>query len=187
MGSIPAISTSKFIYLFIKKITEENQISASKVRLISQKGEQLGLVSTEQALEEAKKLGLDLILVAAQAQPPVCKITDAGKYSYQQRKQRKKEKVVHHIKSKQVSIRFNTSSHDLETKARQAVSFLEAGDNLQLTMRLRGRENALRYKADEKIEEFIEIVKKTMPIKAETKSLKKSRQINIDITKIKSE
>ena len=155
--------------------------------MINQKGEQLGLVSTEQALEEAKKLGLDLMLVAAKAQPPVCKITDAGKYSYQQKKQRKKEKVTHNVKSKQVSIRFNTSSHDLRTKARQAISFLEAGDNLRLTMRLRGRENALRYKAEEKIEEFIEIVKESMAIKTETKSPKKSRQINVDIIKIKPE
>jgi translation initiation factor IF-3 len=155
--------------------------------LISQKGEQLGLVSTEQALEEAKKLGLDLMLVAAKAQPPVCKIADAGKYSYQRKKQKKKEKVTHHVKSKQVSIRFNTSSHDLRTKARQAISFLEAGDNLRLTMRLRGRENALRYKAEEKIEEFIEIIKESMAIRTETKSPKKSRQINIDIIRVKPE
>lgn len=145
------------------------------------------MVSTEQALEEAKKLGLDLMLVAAKAQPPVCKIADAGKYSYQRKKQKKKEKVTHHVKSKQVSIRFNTSSHDLGTKARQAISFLEAGDNLRLTMRLRGRENALRYKAEEKIEEFIEIIKESMAIRTETKSPKKSRQINIDIIKIKPE
>lgn len=155
--------------------------------MINQKGEQVGLVSVEKALQEAKSHGLDLMLVAAKAQPPVCKIADAGKYSYQRKKQKRKGNSSRRVKSKQVSIRFNTSPHDLETKAKWAVSFLKAGDNLRLAMRLRGRENALRYKAEEKIEEFLNIIRRSIAIKAEIKSPKKSRQINIEIIKIKPE
>jgi translation initiation factor IF-3 len=115
------------------------QIRISPIRLIGPQGEQLGLVPTSQALEQARESGLDLVEVAPAERPPVCKIMDYGKYRYQQSRKQTKAKQ-HHQKLKEIRIRPKTGEHDIETKVSQARKFLEHRDKVLLNVLFRGRE-----------------------------------------------
>ena len=118
-------------------------ITAREVRLISDKGEQLGVLSTAQALMEAEKVELDLVEVAPEAKPPVCRLMDYGKFKYKEQKKeaeaRKKrtENIV-----KELRIRYRTDSGDLETKLKHARGFIADGDKVKFSMRFKGREIA---------------------------------------------
>lgn len=119
------------------------QIRSETVRLVDADGEQLGVVPTREALEKAEEAGLDLVEVSPNADPPVCKILDYGKFKYEQQKKaaeaRKKQKTVD---VKEVKIRPGIEKHDYEVKMRNARRFLENGDKVKVTMRFRGREMA---------------------------------------------
>ncbi|MEE9437144.1 MAG: translation initiation factor IF-3 [Candidatus Adiutricales bacterium] len=118
-----------------------DQIKAPKVRLVGGDGAQLGIVSIEDALKEAENQNLDLIEVAPQADPPVCKILDYGKFRYdQQKRQRESKKKQHVIANKEVRMRPGIGDHDLDTKMNQAIKFLQEGSRLKITVRFRGRE-----------------------------------------------
>src|SRR5207248_2043145 len=104
------------------------QIRISPVRLIGVNGEQLGVIPTAQALELAKQAQLDLVEVAAQERPPVCKILDYGKLRYQQSRKGTKTHKVHQQKLKEIRVRPKTGEHDIETKINQARKFLEHRD-----------------------------------------------------------
>jgi translation initiation factor IF-3 len=111
------------------------------VRLIDENGEPLGVVPTFQALQMARDKGLDLMEVAANASPPVCKICDYGKFKYEKKKkehQAKKKQTV--IKVKEVQLRPQTEEHDLEYKFKNVRQFLEDGDKAKITIMFRGRE-----------------------------------------------
>ena len=111
--------------------------------LIDHEGEKRGVVSTEQALETAVRVGLDLVEVSPNTKPPVCKILDYGKYKYQQQKKKneakKKQKVV---EIKEIKMRPNIDSHDYEVKSRAIRRFFDEGDKVKVTLRFRGREMA---------------------------------------------
>ncbi|HMP02341.1 MAG TPA: translation initiation factor IF-3 [Gemmatales bacterium] len=113
------------------------QIRISPIRLIGAEGEQLGLVPTTQALEKAREAGLDLVEVAANERPPVCKIMDYGKFRYQQSK-----KVARQTQQKRKEIRVSpvTGQHDLDVKINQARRFLEHHDKVFVAVRFRGRQ-----------------------------------------------
>jgi translation initiation factor IF-3 len=115
-----------------------DQIRISPVRLIGAQGEQLGVVPTAQALEMAREAQLDLVEVAAQERPPVCKIMDYGKFRYQQ--SRKHQQKVHQQKLKEIRVRPKTGDHDVETKINQARKFLEHKDKVLVNVLFRGRE-----------------------------------------------
>ena len=115
------------------------QIRISPVRLIGVNGEQLGVVPTTQALEMAREAQLDLVEVAANERPPVCKIMDYGKFRYQQSRKGTKTKT-HQQKLKEIRVRPKTGDHDIETKINQARKFLEHKDKVQLNVLFRGRE-----------------------------------------------
>ena len=138
-------------------------------------------MSREKALAKAKELELDLVLVSFKARPPVAKITEAGKYFYQQQKKIKTAKNEGEIKI--IKIKFNTSPHDLETKLKQIKNFLEKNHQVQIVMSLRGRENALRPQAEEKINNFLETIQAVIPVKAQNQSHPKSHQFKIILTK----
>jgi len=138
-------------------------------------------MSREEALEKARELSLDLVLVSAKANPPVAKITEAGKYLYQQQKKHRVKKTSGGVKV--ITIKFNTSPHDLETRLKQTKNFLEKGHQVQIAMRLRGRENALRLQAKEKLNAFIEAIRKETPIKAQDQTSSKARQFKVNLTK----
>jgi len=119
------------------------RIRIREVRLIDEAGEQVGIIQTRDALEMARERGLDLVEVAPNAVPPVCRLMDYGKYRYEQsRKERESRKNQHIVELKEVRIRPKIDDHDLETKGRQAAKFLDAGDKVKLVVTFRGREMA---------------------------------------------
>jgi translation initiation factor IF-3 len=109
------------------------------VRLVGADGAALGVVPTSQALDMARQAGLDLVEVAAQERPPVCKIMDYGKFRYEQSNKQKKGKA-HQQKLKEIRVRPKTGEHDVETKVNQARKFLEHRDRVQVHVLFRGRE-----------------------------------------------
>lgn len=117
------------------------RIRIPQVRLIGAQGEQVGVVATQQALQMARDVGLDLVEISPTSNPPVCKILDYGKFKYEKKKKEqesKKKQVV--VKVKEIQLRPNTDTHDLDYKFRAVRSFLEEGDKAKITMMFRGRE-----------------------------------------------
>ena len=116
-------------------------IDVPKVRLISEKGEQVGVVSRNEALAMAQEVGLDLVEVSPNADPPVCKIIDYGKLKYETQKKkneaRKKQKI---IEVKEIKMRPGIDQHDYDVKMRSIHRFLDEGDKVKVTLRFRGRE-----------------------------------------------
>jgi translation initiation factor IF-3 len=115
-------------------------IRISPIRLIGAGGEQLGLVPTAQALEKAREAGLDLVEVAADERPPVCKILDYGKMRFANSQKNNKAGRVRQQKLKEIRVRPKTGEHDVDTKVAQARKFLEHNDKVQVTVTFRGRE-----------------------------------------------
>ena len=111
------------------------------MRLIDENDEQLGIMSAKAAYEIAIERKLDLVKVAPQARPPVCRIMDYGKHKYEQSKREKEaKKKQKSIGLKEVRLSLNIEKHDLVTKAKNAIKFLDSGDKLKVTLRFRGRE-----------------------------------------------
>ena len=124
-----------------KDLPINDRIKAPAVRLIGDQGEQLGVKPTPEAQQLAEEAGLDLVLVAPNADPPVCKIMDYGKFKYQQRK-RQHEHHHHQPQMKELRLRPKTEEHDLMVRVRKAREFLERGDRVMINLRFRGREMA---------------------------------------------
>jgi translation initiation factor IF-3 len=117
------------------------EIRASKVRVIGQNGEQVGIVPLYEAIAMAEEAGLDLVEIVPTSAPPVCKIINYGKYRYDQTKREKEsKKSQHQIKVKEIKIKPNIDIHDLETKTRHARDFFAKGNKVKLTCTFRGRE-----------------------------------------------
>lgn len=118
-----------------------NEIRTPKVRLIDDKGEQVGVVLIQEAIRMAEEAGLDLVEIVPTSTPPVCKIMNFGKFRYDQTKREKEnKKTQHQIKVKEVKFKPNIDDHDLETKLRQAKDFLLKGNKVKITLAFRGRE-----------------------------------------------
>jgi translation initiation factor IF-3 len=115
-------------------------IRAREVRLIDQNGEQLGIKTKQEALEIATRVNLDLVMVAATAKPPVCRIMDHGKFRFEQQKKekeaRKNQKIIN---IKEVRLSPTIDEHDFNTKLRNAIKFLEKGDKVKASIRFKGR------------------------------------------------
>lgn len=119
------------------------RIRIREVRLIDDEGNQVGIIPTRDALEMARERGLDLVEVAPNAVPPVCRLMDYGKFRYEQsRRDRESRRNQHVVELKEVRLSPKIDDHDLETKGRQAAKFLGEGDKVKLTVRFRGREMA---------------------------------------------
>ena len=118
-------------------------IRVPEIRLIDHEGDNHGVVRPEDAIRMAEEVGLDLVEISPNANPPVCKIMDFGKFKYETQKKaneaKKKQKV---IEVKEVKFRPNIDTHDYDVKMRSVTKFLEAGDKVKVTMRFRGREMA---------------------------------------------
>lgn len=117
------------------------QIRITPVRLINHEGVMLGITPTGKAMEMARELGLDLVEVAPQERPPVCKIMDYGKFKYDQKKKASKQKQ-HQVQTKEIRVRPKTGDHDIEVKVRRAREFLEHKDKVLVNVLFRGRELA---------------------------------------------
>ncbi len=119
------------------------EIRAPRVRLITQTGEQVGVVPLHEALAKADEAGLDLVEISAGSNPPVCKITNYGKFRYDQTKREKEsKKAQHQVKIKEIKLKPNIDIHDLETKIRHAREFIAKGNKVKVTCMFRGREMA---------------------------------------------
>lgn len=113
------------------------------MRVVTEDGDQLGVLPIAEALEKAEELGLDLLEISPTTKPPVCKIIDAGKWKYQQsRNKREAKRNSHTTELKQIKLRPKTDDHDIDFKARHARRFIEEGNKVQFMVRFRGRENA---------------------------------------------
>jgi translation initiation factor IF-3 len=116
------------------------QIRITPIRLVGAEGEQLGIVATAQALGQAREAGLDLLEVAADERPPVCKILDYGKLRFKNSQKGNKATKVRKQKLKEIRVRPKTGDHDIDTKIAHARKFLEHNDKVQVTVIFRGRE-----------------------------------------------
>ena len=141
-----------------------NRINSPEVQVIASTGENLGIISTNQAISMAKEEGLDLIEIAPNAKPPVCKIIDMGKYKYDAQKKankaKKKQKIV---LLKEIKLRPVTEAHDYNFKLKNAQKFLSKGDKVKFTIRFKGRElqhSNLGHDLMNKIQEDIKLVGK---------------------------
>jgi translation initiation factor IF-3 len=130
------------------------QIKISPLRVIGENGEQLGVLERDAALRMANEAGLDLVEVAADVRPPVCRMMDFGKFKYRLAKKSHKSKS-HEVKLKEIRIRPKTEAHDRDTKIRRAKEFLEAGDKVLVNMLFRGREMAHLDFATQNMQAFV--------------------------------
>lgn len=115
------------------------QIRVSQVRVVDADGTQLGIISTEEALATARNAGLDLVEVAPESKPPVCRVMDYGKFKYQQKKRQHKSHTHQH-KVKEIRVRPKTGDHDINVKVNRARTFLEHKDKVLISVMFRGRE-----------------------------------------------
>lgn len=146
------------------------KIRAKEVRLIDANGDQLGVKSRSEALEIAQKRNEDLVLVAPNAKPPVCRVMNYGKYRYEQQKKekeaRKKQKIIN---VKEVRFTPAIGEHDFNTKVKQARKFLEKGDKVKASVRFRGRAITHKGLGQEVLERFAEEVKDIATIETKPK------------------
>ena len=134
-----------------------DEIRDREVRLISATGEQLGILSTREALERAAEADLDLVKISPTANPPVCKLMDYGKYKYEQiRKEKEAKKKQKTIEIKEIRLSPNIDTNDLNTKINAARKFLTKGDKVKVTLRFRGREMAHMNSSKHILDEFAE-------------------------------
>ena len=139
----PVLVLEDFRIAATKRVRRNEEIDAQEVRVIDAEGEQAGVMPLPDAIELAKNVSLDLVEVSPNAEPPVCRIMDFGKYLFEQNKKaqssKRKQKQVH---VKEIKFRPGTDEGDYQVKLRKLVQFLENGDKTKVTLRFRGREMA---------------------------------------------
>lgn len=133
------------------------QIRDREIRLISENGEQLGIMSAREAMKIAQEAELDLVKIAPMAKPPVCKIIDYGKYKYEQtRKEKEARKKQKTVEVKEVRLSPNIDTNDLNTKINNAKKFIAKGNKVKVTLRFRGREMAHVQQSKHILDDFAE-------------------------------
>jgi len=147
-------------------------IRISQVRVVSADGEQLGVMSTSEAIASARAAGLDLVEVAPDGKPPVCRIMDYGKFKYQQKKRQTKQ-VTSRTKIKQLRLRPKTGDHDVQVRLKQARDFLVHKDKVQIFVMFRGRELAHIEEGQKLIEYMIEQLEDVAKVEAPPKRMEK--------------
>ncbi len=152
------------------------RIGVREVRVVGEDGEQLGVLPTRDALTRARELGLDLVEVAPNSRPPVCRIMDYGKYKYEQsKKARQARKRQHHVVVKEIKMRPKIETHDYDFKKKHIVEFLEHGDKVKVTLMFRGREMAHtdlgRKLLDQLSSELTDLAKVEAPPKQEGRNM----------------
>lgn len=152
------------------------QIRDREVRVVGEEGEQLGIMTSRDALKMAKDAGLDLVKIAPTAKPPVCKIIDYGKYRYEQaRRDKEAKKKQKTVELKEIRLSPNIDGNDLNTKVNNARKFLEKGNKVKITLRFRGREmshmGASKHVLDDFAENLKDIAGVEKPAKLEGRSM----------------
>ena len=142
-----------------KQTQINDEIRAAEVRVIDETGEMRGVMSLDDALALAEQADLDLVNVSPNAEPPVCKILDYGKFRYEQQKKEKAAKKNQHVTEiKEIRLSPSIEDHDVDVKAKTAIKFLQDGDKLKVSLRFRGRERDYTQLGFEVMKQFAEIV-----------------------------
>lgn len=141
----------------ISELFINEQIRDKEVRVIGEDGEQLGIMSSKDALKLAEEAGVDLVKIAPTAKPPVCKIVDYGKFKYEQtRKEKEARKKQKTVEIKEIRLSPNIDTNDLNTKINAARKFIGKGDRVKITLRFRGREMAHMNNSKHILDDFAE-------------------------------
>ena len=141
----------------ISELFINEQIRDKEVRVIGEDGEQLGIMSSKEALKLAEEAGVDLVKIAPTAKPPVCKIVDYGKFKYEQtRKEKEAKKKQKTVEIKELRLSPNIDTNDLNTKINAARKFIGKGDRVKITLRFRGREMAHMNNSKHILDDFAE-------------------------------
>lgn len=147
------------MFLIATELLINEEIRDKEVRLVGDDGEQLGIMSSQEALKKAQEADLDLVKIAPNAVPPVCKLMDYGKYRFDQakkeREMKKKQKIIE-IKEMRLSATIDT--HDLEVKAKNVIKFLKDGDKVKVSIRFKGRQMNYTEQGEEIMNEFYGLV-----------------------------
>jgi translation initiation factor IF-3 len=158
------------VKIISKELLINEEIREKEVRLIDSNGEQLGIVPIKRALELADNKQLDLVMIARQAKPPVCKVMDYSKYLYElskkEREARKNQKVIN---VKEIRFSPNIEEHDMSVKARNAEKFLKDGDKVKVTVRFRGRQSDYSKNGQNLLKQFAERLSAVGDIEKEAK------------------
>ena len=146
------------------------QIRDKEIRLIGEDGEQLGTMSTREAMKLAAEAELDLVKIAPTAKPPVCKIIDYGKYKYElTRKEKEAKKKQKTVDVKEVRLSPNIDTNDLNTKVNNAKKFIQKGNKVKVTLRFRGREMAHMQTSKHILDDFADMLKDIAVVEKPTK------------------
>ena len=147
------------MFIATKELQINEEIRDKEVRVITDDGEQLGVMSASDALKAASYRSLDLVKIAATANPPVCKIMDYGKYKFEQlKKQKEAKKNQKVVELKEIWLSMTIDVGDLQVKARQAQKFLAGGNKVKVSIKMRGRQNAHSSLGVDVMNRFFEIV-----------------------------
>ena len=167
------------------RVNEE--IKAPKIRVIDVDGTQLGVYTVRDALKIAAERGQDLIEIAPQANPPVCKIIDFGKFKYEQQKREKIQRKNQQVSLlKEIRLHPNTDIHDFEFKAKHALNFLEEGNKVKVVVMFKGREMAYNEQGEDLLNKFVEKVQDIAKIESPIKMEGKNMNVILVPSKIKS-
>ncbi|MFC1599102.1 translation initiation factor IF-3, partial [Patescibacteria group bacterium] len=140
-----------------------DKIRSPEIEVIDENGEHLGVLATYKAVQMAKEKGLDLVAVAPKANPPVAKILDYGSFKYQKEKTLKKQKAqLKKVDNKELRLSPRISEHDLQTRIKQGIKFLNRGDKLNITVILKGRERQHPELVKELVDNFIKTIDETV-------------------------
>jgi translation initiation factor IF-3 len=154
----------------VDKIRVNNQITAREIRLIGADNQQVGIVPITKGLELAEEEGYDLVEVAPEAKPPVCKLLDYGKYKYElSKKEKDSKKKQHVIVVKEIRLRPRTEEHDFDFKIRHARKFLEQKNKVKFTVLFRGREMAYKEFGEQLLDKVIESLDDIAKVESERK------------------
>lgn len=159
-----------------KELQLNEEIRDKKLRVVSDSGEQLGIMSSVKALKLAEERGLDLVKIAPKANPPVCKIIDYGKFRFEQAKREKEAKKNQRVTEvKEIRLSLNIDTHDLNTKLTHAKKFIKAGNKIKVSIRFRGREMGhpeIGYNIMQKFsDELVEVAIVEKPAKLEGRNM----------------
>ena len=159
-----------------------NQIQAQELRVIMENGENLGVISFKEALDKAREVGLDLIEISPNANPPVAKIMDYGKFQYAENKKLKTAKTKQHtVEVKNIQIKVGTGEHDLELKAKKASAWLKEGNRIKIDLFLPGRTKYMDIKfLKERMERVLKLITEEYKIADEAKKSPKGLSVIIE-------
>lgn len=167
----------------MREKTRINQnIRASELRVVGADGANLGIISIDEALENAKKTGLDLIEISPNAKPPVAKIMDYGKFRYEQKKKQKEIKAKSHVtETKIIQIKIGTGEHDLNLKSKRVSEWLEIGHRVKIDLFLQGRYKYMEFNfLKGRLEKFLQLISEEYKIADEIKKSPKGLSVTVE-------